>query len=63
MSQPAFRPAEVEAEREVILEEILMSEDAPDDVAMTALYESLFPGHGVGRETLGSSRLDRGDAA
>jgi predicted Zn-dependent peptidase len=54
VSQPAFRPPEVDAEREVILEEILMSEDAPDDVAMTALYESLFPAHGVGRETLGS---------
>jgi predicted Zn-dependent peptidase len=51
---PAFRLIEVEAEREVILEEILMSEDAPDDVAMTALYESLFPGHAVGRETLGT---------
>jgi predicted Zn-dependent peptidase len=54
VSAPAFRPAEVEAEREVILEEILMSEDAPDDVAMTALYDCLFPEHGVGRETLGS---------
>jgi predicted Zn-dependent peptidase len=54
VSRPAFRPNEVEAEREVILEEILMSEDAPDDVAMTAMYESLFPGHEVGRETLGS---------
>lgn len=51
---PAFRPAEVEAEREVILEEILMSEDAPDDVAMTAVYDCLFPQHGVGRETLGT---------
>jgi predicted Zn-dependent peptidase len=54
VGHPAFRPQEVEAEREVIVEEILMSEDAPDDVAMTALYESLFPDHGVGRETLGS---------
>jgi predicted Zn-dependent peptidase len=56
VSRPAFRPNEVEAEREVILEEILMSEDAPDDVAMTALYESLFPDHEVGRETLGTRR-------
>jgi predicted Zn-dependent peptidase len=51
---PAFRPAEVEAEREVILEELFMSEDAPDDVAVTALFESLFPEHGLGRETLGT---------
>ena len=54
VTHPAFRPAEVEAEREVILEEILMSEDSPDDVAMTALFESLFPAHGLGRETLGT---------
>jgi predicted Zn-dependent peptidase len=54
VAHPAFRVDEVEAEREVILEEILMSEDAPDDVAVTALFESLFPGHGVGRETLGT---------
>lgn len=54
VSHPAFRPGEVDAEREVILEEILMSEDAPDDVAMMALYESLFSGHSLGRETLGT---------
>jgi predicted Zn-dependent peptidase len=54
VANPAFRADEVEAEREVILEEIMMSEDAPDDVAMTALMDSLFPGHSVGRETLGT---------
>jgi predicted Zn-dependent peptidase len=56
VTQPAFRPAEVEAEREVILEELFMSEDAPDDVAVTTLFESLFPEHGMGRETLGTRR-------
>jgi predicted Zn-dependent peptidase len=54
VSHPAFRPGEVDAEREVILEEILMSEDTPDDVAMMALYESLYPDHSLGRETLGT---------
>lgn len=54
VSSPAFRPHEVDSEREVILEEILMNEDAPDDVVVTALYESLFPEHPVGRETLGT---------
>jgi predicted Zn-dependent peptidase len=51
---PALRPAELEAEREVILEEILMSEDLPDELVGMALYEGLFPGHALGRETLGT---------
>lgn len=53
---PAFRPPEVDAEREVILEEILMNEDTPDDVVHTRLLEALFPGHGLGYETLGSEQ-------
>jgi predicted Zn-dependent peptidase len=53
VSAPAFRPHEIEAEREVILEEILMNEDIPEDVVMTRLYEAVFPEHALGRETLG----------
>jgi predicted Zn-dependent peptidase len=51
---PAFREPEVDAEREVILEEILMNEDTPDDVVHTRMMEALFPDHGLGSETLGS---------
>ena len=51
---PAFRPSEVDAEREVIIEEILMNEDTPDDVVHTQLMEATFPGHPLGRETLGT---------
>nr|WP_283251158.1 pitrilysin family protein [Rhabdothermincola salaria] len=54
VSEPAFRPDEIDAERDVIVEEILMSEDTPDDQVFTALYESLFPAHPLGRETLGT---------
>ena len=54
VSRPAFRPDEFEAEREVIVEELLMSEDTPDDLVMTALYEALYPSHPIGRETLGT---------
>jgi len=53
---PAFRTHEVDAEREVILEEILMNEDTPDDVVHTRLMDSLFPDHPLGRETLGSEQ-------
>ncbi len=52
---PAFRSDEVEAERQVILEEILQSEDEPDDRAHTLCAEALFPDHPLGREVLGSA--------
>ena len=54
VSEPAFREHELDAERDVIIEELLMSEDTPDDLVITALYESLYPDHALGRETLGS---------
>ena len=53
---PAFRLGEVDAEREVILEEILMNEDSPDDVVHTRMVEALFPDHALGRETLGTEQ-------
>ena len=51
---PAFRPADVEAERSVILEELLAEEDAPDDRVMTLLDEAVFPDHPLGAEVLGT---------
>ena len=53
LTAPALRDADVESERQVILEELLMDEDSPDDRAHTLLYESLFPDHPLGRETAG----------
>ena len=50
---PAFRPDEVEAERQVILEEILMRADEPADFVHEVFAEALFPDHPVGREVLG----------
>ena len=50
---PAFRPEEVEAERQVILEEILMRGDEPADLVHEVFIEALFPDHPVGREVLG----------
>lgn len=51
---PAFRPNEIEAERQVILEEIAMDEDTPDDRVFTLLADALFPGHPLGREVAGT---------
>jgi predicted Zn-dependent peptidase len=53
MWAPAFRPEEIEAERQVILEEILMHEDEPSDLVHDLFAEALYPGHPLGREVLG----------
>jgi len=53
LSEPALRPAEVEAERQVIVEEILMNLDAPEDRVHTALSRAVFGDHSLGREVLG----------
>jgi len=50
---PAFRPDEVDCERQVILDEIRMHEDTPDDLVHSVFAEALFPGQTVGREVLG----------
>jgi predicted Zn-dependent peptidase len=51
---PALRPDEVESERQVILEEIRMRDDTPDDLVHDAFAGALFPGHPLGREVSGS---------
>ncbi|MFP4512209.1 MAG: M16 family metallopeptidase [Acidimicrobiales bacterium] len=54
VTAPAFRPNEVEAERQVILEELLMDEDDPDDLVHTLLFQAMYPGHPLGWETVGT---------
>ncbi|MEN3272788.1 MAG: hypothetical protein V7636_1549 [Actinomycetota bacterium] len=51
---PAFRPSEIEAERQVILEEIAIDSDAYEDRVLTLLGAALFPGHPLGREVAGT---------
>ncbi len=52
--RPAFRPDEVESERRVILEEIGMRDDQPDDLVHELANEALFVGHPLGRSVLGT---------
>ncbi len=54
MWRPALRPADLEAERQVILDEILMHADEPSDEAAEQSSALLFPDHPLGREVLGS---------
>ena len=51
---PAFRVDDVESERRVILEEIGMRDDTPDDLVHDLFAGALFPDHPLGREVLGS---------
>ncbi len=55
MVEPALRPEDVEAERTVILDEILMHADEPADLASERWQSALFPDHALGRDTLGTA--------
>ena len=55
MWEPALRPDDVEAERTVILDEILMHADEPADLAGERWQAALFPDHPLGRDTLGTA--------
>jgi predicted Zn-dependent peptidase len=55
MWDPAFRPADVEAERKVILEELLMQGDDPEELVNELLAAALWPDHPLGREVLGDA--------
>jgi predicted Zn-dependent peptidase len=54
MWNPALRPTDVDAERTVILDEILMHADEPQDLVAEQWQSSLFTGHALGRDTLGT---------
>src|SRR3954469_4783073 len=54
VGSPALRPDEVESERQVILEEIKMRDDTPDDLVHDVFAGALFPQHPLGREISGS---------
>jgi predicted Zn-dependent peptidase len=49
-----LRPTDLEAERQVILEEINMYEDAPDELVHDLFQETLWPDHPLGRPILGT---------
>jgi predicted Zn-dependent peptidase len=51
---PAFRPDDIDREKKVILEEIKMVEDTPDDLVHELFTQSLWEGHPLGRPILGT---------
>ena len=63
LTSPALRDADIDNERQVILEELAMDDDLPEDVAHRLLAEALFPDHPLGRETAGTAENGRGHHA
>ncbi|MEM6676568.1 MAG: pitrilysin family protein [Pseudomonadota bacterium] len=57
---PALDGAELELERGVILSEIGLAHDTPDDIIFDWLQETAFPDHALGRPILGSAEAVRG---
>jgi predicted Zn-dependent peptidase len=52
--RPAFHPDDIVREKKVIIEEIKMVEDIPDDLVHELFAESFWPDHPLGRSILGS---------
>ncbi|MBX5436644.1 MAG: insulinase family protein [Alicyclobacillaceae bacterium] len=48
-----FAPEEIEKEKKVVIEEIHMYEDEPDELVMDVMAESVYPGHPLGYTILG----------
>lgn len=48
-----FSPEELEREREVILQEIAMTRDSPEDIAFELVNEAAYPGQALGHPILG----------
>jgi predicted Zn-dependent peptidase len=54
VSHPKFAADEIEREKKVILEEIKMVEDTPDDLVHEVFSQHFWEGHPLGRPILGS---------
>jgi predicted Zn-dependent peptidase len=54
---PALPPDEIDSEREVVLEEIAMYEDEPQDRVHDVLAEALYGDHPLGRRVLGTAEV------
>ncbi len=60
LQRPAFRVAEIDAERQVVVEEINMSEDDPADTAFESFTAGVFDGHPLAAPVLGTRESIRG---
>ncbi len=51
---PRLKNSDIELERQVILEEIKMYEDTPEDIVQDLLYEVMWKGHPLGKPITGT---------
>ena len=63
-NDPSFDPVEVKKERGVIIEEIMMYRDQPQQVVQEMLSEAIWQNHALGRPIIGTpetlAKMDRG---
>jgi predicted Zn-dependent peptidase len=59
MSDMVFVPTfvDLDSEREVVLEEIAMVEDSPQELVHDLVAEAIFPGHPLGRPVIGRAEV------
>ncbi len=50
-----FDPTEIEREKQVVLEELKMYEDSPDELAYDTLIENIWSGHPLGHKIIGTT--------
>ncbi|MCM1324276.1 MAG: insulinase family protein [Acetobacter sp.] len=60
ITSPTFDAEEMVKEKEVVVQEIKQSADAPDDLAFDYFQEAAFPNQASGRSILGTPELVRG---
>src|SRR5215218_4666012 len=63
LTRSLLADGDVESERQVILEELAMDDDSPDDVALRTLTHQVFGDHGLGRDTAGERATVRSTTA
>ena len=54
VTQPTLPEREIEKEKDVVIEEIKMYEDAPDDQIFDLVEAAVYPGHALGRPVIGT---------
>src|SRR2546425_8757733 len=54
VAEPAIRPDDVASERKVVLEEIALRDDTPDDLIFDVFAEDVFGDHPLDRPVLGT---------
>ncbi|MEK7357992.1 MAG: pitrilysin family protein, partial [Bdellovibrionota bacterium] len=58
--RPKFDPTDIKKEKQVVIQEILMSEDQLEDAIFDKFYEKIYPDHPLGKPILGTEESIEG---